>query len=238
MTPMMIIYFCQGWTGWLYVTWMPSLLKNNYGLDLKKSSLLYAAVILAGFIAELLGGVGTDYLLRRTESVQIARARLIAVVWVLAVAALVPAILVHNLVVGVAGFTLTLFFMGMAGAPLWAAAIDIAPNYAGSSTALMNGAGAVAGIMSPVVFGWVPDADRQLDGSVRRLRRTVIVRRRRDLVEPAGPPDRGCSVHRQFGCGGRIEPISQIGVPMSFVPQYTLSYSGQGSAPGMRASSR
>jgi MFS family permease len=155
MTPMMIIYFCQGWTGWLYVTWMPSLLKNNYDLDLKKSSLLYAAVILTGFIAELLGGVGTDYLLRRTQSVQIARARLIAVVWVLAVAALVPAILVHNLVVGVAGFTLTLFFMGMAGAPLWAAAIDIAPNYAGSSTALMNGAGAVAGIMSPVVFGWI-----------------------------------------------------------------------------------
>jgi hypothetical protein len=66
MTPMMIIYFCQGWTGWLYVTWMPSLLKNNYGLDLKKSSLLYAAVILAGFIAELLGGVSTDYLLRLT----------------------------------------------------------------------------------------------------------------------------------------------------------------------------
>ena len=155
MTPMMIIYFCQGWTGWLYVTWMPSLLKNNYGLDLKKSSLLYAAVILTGFIAELLGGVGTDYLLRRTQSVQIARARLIAVVWVLAVAALVPAILVHNLVVGVAGFTLYLFFTGLAGAPLWAAAIDIAPNYAGSSTALMNGAGAVAGIISPVVFGWI-----------------------------------------------------------------------------------
>jgi MFS family permease len=155
MTPMMIIYFCQGWTGWLYVTWMPSLLKNNYGLDLKKSSLLYAAVILTGFIAELLGGVGTDYLLRRTQSVQIARARLIAVVWVLAVAALVPAILVHNLVVGVAGFTLYLFFTGLAGAPLWAAAIDIAPNYAGSSTALMNAAGAVAGIISPVVFGWI-----------------------------------------------------------------------------------
>ena len=28
-------------------------------------------------------------------------------------------------------------------------------NYAGSSTALMNGAVAVAGIMSPVVFGWI-----------------------------------------------------------------------------------
>jgi hypothetical protein len=30
--PLMIIYFCQGWTGWLYVTWMPSLFQRNYGL--------------------------------------------------------------------------------------------------------------------------------------------------------------------------------------------------------------
>ena len=55
------------------------------------------------------------------------RARLIAVVWVLAVAGLVPAILVHDLV-GVADFTLYLFFTGLAGAPVWAAAIDIAPK--------------------------------------------------------------------------------------------------------------
>ena len=33
--PLMIIYFCQGWTGWLFVTWMPSMLQKNYGLDLK-----------------------------------------------------------------------------------------------------------------------------------------------------------------------------------------------------------
>ncbi|HEY2540711.1 MAG TPA: hypothetical protein VGI28_14635 [Stellaceae bacterium] len=55
---MMIIYFCQGWTGWLYVTWMPSLFQKNYGLDLKKSSLLYAAMLLSGMIGELLGGMG------------------------------------------------------------------------------------------------------------------------------------------------------------------------------------
>jgi MFS transporter, ACS family, glucarate transporter len=155
MAPMMTIYFCQGWTGWLYVTWMPSLFQKNYGLDLKKSSLLYAGTLLSGMIAELLGGLATDYLLRRTRSVQIARSLQIAVSWSLAVMALVPAIFAHDPVVGLTGFTLTLFFMGLAGAPLWAAAIDIAPNYAGSSTALMNGAGAVAGIISPVVFAWI-----------------------------------------------------------------------------------
>jgi MFS family permease len=155
MAPLMIIYFCQGWTGWLYVTWMPSLFQKNYGLDLKNSSLFFAAMLFFAMIAELLGGILTDYLLHRTRSVQVARSLQIAVSWALVVIALVPAILIHNLFVGLAGFTLALFFLGMAGSPLWAATMDIAPSYAGSASALMNAAGAVAGILSPVTFGWI-----------------------------------------------------------------------------------
>ncbi len=153
--PLMIVYFCQGWTGWLYVTWMPSLFQKNYGLDLKKSSLFYAAMLLCAMFAELLGGVTTDYLLRRTGRLQIARSLLIAGSWMLVVAALVPAIFVHDLVIGLAGFTVALFFLGFAISPLWTATMDIAPNFAGTASALMNSAGAVAGILSPLVFGLI-----------------------------------------------------------------------------------
>jgi MFS transporter, ACS family, glucarate transporter len=155
--PLMIIYFCQGWTGWLYVTWMPSLFQKNYDLDLKKSSFSYAAMLFCAMIAELLGGVVTDYLLRRTQSLQIARSLLIALSWILAVAGLVPAIFVHDMIIGLAGFTVALFFLGFAIAPLWIATMDIAPDYAGSSSALMNAASAVAGILSPAAFGWMLD---------------------------------------------------------------------------------
>jgi nitrate/nitrite transporter NarK len=79
---------------------MPSLLQKNYGLDLKKSSFLYAAMLFSATIAELLGGVVTDYLLRRTRNLQIARSGMIAASWILVVAGLVPAILVDELVVG------------------------------------------------------------------------------------------------------------------------------------------
>jgi nitrate/nitrite transporter NarK len=82
---------------------------------------------------------------------------MIAASWVLVVTGLVPAILVHDPVVGLTGFTVALFFLGFAIAPLWTATMDIAPNYAGSSSALMNAAGAVAGILSPVAFGWLLD---------------------------------------------------------------------------------
>jgi predicted MFS family arabinose efflux permease len=75
----------------------------------------------------------------------------------LALAALVPAILVHEIVPGIVSFTLALFFLDTAITPMWVAATDIAPEYAGSSSALMNAAGAVAGILSPVVFGFILD---------------------------------------------------------------------------------
>jgi MFS family permease len=153
--PLMIIYFCQGWTGWLFVTWMPSLIQKNYGLDLKKSSFLYAAMLFSAMIAEFLGGVLTDHLLQRTGNLRIARSLLIAIAWGFVVAGLLMAILVHDLTIGLTGFTIALFFLGVAIAPLWTATMDIAPNYAGSSSALMNAAGAVAGIFSPVVFGWI-----------------------------------------------------------------------------------
>jgi MFS family permease len=155
--PLMIVYFCQGWTGWLFVTWMPSLLQKNYGIDLKKSAFLYMAMLFSGFLAELLGGVTTDYLLRRTRNLQIARSLVIAASWVLAVAGLALAILVHDPVTGLAGFTVAVFFLGFAISPLWTATMDIAPNYAGTSSSLMNASGAVAGILSPIAFAWILD---------------------------------------------------------------------------------
>jgi MFS family permease len=157
MVPMMLGYFCEGWTGWLYVTWMPSLFAKNYGMDLKKSSLFYMVTLLCAMLAEFLGGLSTDFVLRRTGSLTLARSGLIAASWILALVSLVPAIFVHDLAIGVTAFTFALFWLGFSISPMWTATIDIAPEYSGSASALMNMAGAVAGIVSPLVFGWILD---------------------------------------------------------------------------------
>jgi hypothetical protein len=46
------------------------LVTEKLRLDLKKSSFLYAAMLSCAMIAELLGGVVTDYLLRRTRNLK------------------------------------------------------------------------------------------------------------------------------------------------------------------------
>ena len=115
------------------------------------------ALLFSGFLAELIGGMTTNSLLRRTGSLQIARSLMIAGSWVFAVAGLVPVILFHDMVIGVSGFMVTVFFLGFAISPLWTATMDIAPDYAGTSSSLMNASGAVAGILSPVAFAWILD---------------------------------------------------------------------------------
>ncbi len=157
MVPSMVTYFCMGWTGWLYVTWMPSLFSKNYGVDMKKSAMFYAATFFCATIAEFLGGVISDQLLRRSGRKSVARSWLVTICLILALSALIPAILVHELIPGVVSFTLALFFLDMAITPMWIATMDIAPQYTGSASALMNAAGAVAGILSPVAFGWILD---------------------------------------------------------------------------------
>lgn len=157
MLPTMIVYFCMGWTGWLYVTWMPSLFLNNYGLDLKSSALFSSGTFLAAMIGDTVGGVVSDWLLRRTGSRPIARSLLIAVCLVLSLLSLVPTLIVHGLVIGALGFTFSYFFLESAISPMWTVSMDIAPDYAGTASALMNAAGAVAGILSPIAFGRILD---------------------------------------------------------------------------------
>ena len=157
MLPTMIVYFCMGWTGWLYVTWMPSLFRDNYGLDLKSSALFTSGTFLAAMIGDTVGGVTSDWLLHRTGSRQIARSLLIALCMVFSLLSLLPAMIVHSLLVGAIGFTLSYFFLESAISPMWTVSMDVAPEFAGTSSALMNAAGAVAGILSPIAFGRILD---------------------------------------------------------------------------------
>jgi nitrate/nitrite transporter NarK len=108
-------------------------------------------------VGDTLGGVVSDWLLHRTGNRQIARSLLIAVCLLGSLLALVPALFIHDLLVGAIGFTLSYFFLDAAISPMWTVSMDIAPEYAGTASALMNAAGAVAGILSPVAFGRIID---------------------------------------------------------------------------------
>src|SRR5580704_13574836 len=57
MLPVTVVYFCYGWTLWLYLAWIPLFFLHSYQLDLKSSSLFSAGVFSAGVLGDARGGV-------------------------------------------------------------------------------------------------------------------------------------------------------------------------------------
>ena len=97
MAPVTIVYFCYGWTLWLYLTWLPSYFLHEYKFDLKKSALFTSAVFFAGVVGDYLGGVISDRILHRTGDLQKARRNVVMIGFLGSFVCLVPVFLTHDL---------------------------------------------------------------------------------------------------------------------------------------------
>jgi len=157
MLPVTAVYFCYGWTLWLYLAWMPSYFVHSYRLDLKKSSIFSAGVFLAGVLGDALGGILSDWILRRTGDLNKARRNLIVVSYLLSLSFTIPIFFSHSLAGAATFLSLGFFFSELTIGPMWAIPMDIAPQYAGSASGLMNIGSALAAILSPLAFGFVID---------------------------------------------------------------------------------
>jgi MFS family permease len=95
--PTMLVYFCYGWTGWLFFTWLPSFFLHGYHLDISHTAIFSSAVFFSGVVGDTLGGVFSDWILRRTGSVEAARRNVILISFVGALLALAPVLFVRDL---------------------------------------------------------------------------------------------------------------------------------------------
>jgi MFS transporter, ACS family, glucarate transporter len=157
MAPVTIVYFCYGWTLWLFLSWVPQYFLHSYDLDLKKSALFASSVFFAGVLGDTLGGVVTDRLLTRTGSLHKARSVMVASCMMLALLSLLPLIWMHDLYVSLACLSAGFFFAEMTIGPMWAIPMDIAPEYSGVASGMMNTGSALAAILSPVLSGLLID---------------------------------------------------------------------------------
>jgi MFS family permease len=157
MLPVTVVDFSYGWTLWLFLSWIPGFFYENYHLNLQASAMFSAGVLFAGVVGDLVGGVVSDHLLRKTGSLRVARCSVIIAGFVGAFVFLVPVILIHDLTVAAICLSLAFFFAELIVAPMWSVPMDIAPRYAGSASGLMNFGFGVAGIISPSSFGYLVD---------------------------------------------------------------------------------
>ena len=157
MLPVTFVYFCYGWTLWLYLSWLPQYFKNRYSLELKDSALFATGVFFAGVIGDALGGVVSDLILRKTRDLQMARRNLVIICFLGSLVCMIPLFLTRNLTILAICLAAAFFFAEMTIGPMWAIPMDIAPRYAGSASGIMNCGSALAAILSPVTFGYIID---------------------------------------------------------------------------------
>jgi len=157
MAPVTIVYFCYGWTLWLYLNWLPSFFRNEYRLDITRSALYSSAVFFAGVGGDLLGGVISDRILEGTGDLRYARRNVVMLGFLGAFVCLLPVFLTRDLTFITLSLAAGFFFAEVVIGPMWAIPMDIAPKYSGTASGLMNTGSAAAAILSPLAFGYVAD---------------------------------------------------------------------------------
>jgi ACS family glucarate transporter-like MFS transporter len=157
MTPVTIVYFCYGWTLWLFLSWIPQYFLHSQTLDLKQSALYASCVFLAGVLGDTLGGIVTDKILKRTGNLRRARSSMVSVCMFLSMLSLIPLMFTHSQGISLLFLSGGFFFSEMTIGPMWATPMDIAPNHCGTASGIMNSGSALAAILSPVVSGFIID---------------------------------------------------------------------------------
>jgi len=155
MAPVTLVYFCYGWTLWLYLTWLPSFFLHGYKLNLKSSALFSSGVFLAGVIGDTVGGLVSDRILVKTGDRNKARRNLVIAGFLLSLAFMIPVLLSHDLTTVALCLSAAFFFAEFTIGPFWAIPMDVAPRFSGSASGLMNIGSALAAAVSPLVFGYV-----------------------------------------------------------------------------------
>ena len=155
MWAIMCAYFTYVYCLYIFLTWLPSYLVDARGFTLLKVGFLASLPLFAMVIGDTVGGLATDWLLKKTGNAKLAR-RAVAIVGMLGcVVFIVPAALAEDAYTAVYCLTGAGFFLECTIGPSWAVPMDTGGKYSGTVSGMMNMAGNIGGAISPLVFGYL-----------------------------------------------------------------------------------
>ncbi len=155
MWAIMCAYFTYVYCLWIFLSWLPSYLVEARHFTLLNFGIYASIPLFAGVIGDTVGGLATDWLLKKTGSTKLAR-RAVAIVGLLGCAIfIVPAALTAEAGTALACLTGAMFFLECTIGPSWAVPMDAGGKYSGTVSGMMNMAGNIGGALSPTVFGFL-----------------------------------------------------------------------------------
>lgn len=159
-------FFASNYTLFFFLSWFPTYLTKAHGLNIK--SMAFATVIpwVVGFVGMSLGGALSDFVLRKTGNPVLAR-KLILVTF-LSCSALCVGLsgTVTTLYAAVALMSMALFLFYTAGPSYWAVVLDnVDRSNVGAVTGFLHLCGSIAGMIGPVVTGYIVQATGKFDSA-------------------------------------------------------------------------
>lgn len=146
--------FCINAITYFFLTWFPVYLVQERGMNILQAGLVASLPAICGFCGGILGGVFSDFLLRRGRSLTFARKLPIVCGMLLSTTMILCNVTdTQWLVVGL--MALAFFGKGL-GALGWAVVTDTSPeDMAGLSGGVFNTFGNIASITTPIVIGYL-----------------------------------------------------------------------------------
>ncbi|MDA3625106.1 MFS transporter [Saccharopolyspora sp. WRP15-2] len=154
---------CLAWLGFNGVfygllTWGPLYLSETKGFDIKTIGWSTLVIFGAGFVGELIGGSLADWWRARGRSANTVMRALLGVAGVIVVAGLVGVTLVPDPIAAVVLLSTVLFFLRWVGLMWSVPSLLGGRENAGTLGAAMNLSGNIAGILTPMLVGFIVGA--------------------------------------------------------------------------------
>lgn len=160
-----IAQYCINCLTYFFLTWFPVYLVKERNMSILQAGFAAVAPALCGFIGGILGGLVSDKLIKMNKSVTFARKLPIILGLFLS-----TSIIICNYVSSQAAiiFFMSLAFFGKGFGSLgWAVMSDVAPKeMIGLSGGLFNTFGNTAGIVIPIVIGYIINSTGSFNGAL------------------------------------------------------------------------
>lgn len=150
---------------YFFVTWFPIYLVKERGLNILEAGFAAAAPALCGFVGGVLGGVISDAILKRTGSLTLARKTPLLIGMILA-STIIACVYIQQEWLIVVVMAVAFFGKGIASLG-WAVVSDTSPReLVGVTGGIFNTFGNTAGIVTPIVIGYIVAATGSFDGAL------------------------------------------------------------------------
>jgi sugar phosphate permease len=150
-----LMYFCYGWVFWMYLQWLPTYLSEVRHFAQFKMGVAASVPLVAATAMNMTGGWLSDKLAYMWGDLRRGRVVVAVAGFTLAGLAIVPGVLANNALVGLACLTIAMAGLELTVPVAWALCLDIAGDYSGSVTGVMNTLGNLGGTVSSVMIGYL-----------------------------------------------------------------------------------